>query len=137
MTKVEAIGNEALAAVIIDRLEVSAEHKEILLRSTKNSSHLWLGTHDETILCFFGLIPPTLLSDVAYLWLYCTPSMQGHTIPLIRHSKRAVHDWLSIYTSIVGHGHVDKPRSLAWLRLIGATFGEPTGSVIPFEIRAV
>lgn len=135
MTKVEAVGAEALASAI-GRLDVTAEHKEILLRSTRNSSHLWLGTHDETILCFFGLIPPTILSDTAYLWLYCTPAMAGHTVPLIRHSIRAARDWLNIYTSIVGHGHIDRPRSLAWLRMIGAEFGEPTGPVIPFEIKA-
>lgn len=136
MTKVEPIDSTALATVITDRLDVTAKHKEIILRSVKNSSHLWLGTHDEAVLCFFGLIPPTLLSDTAYLWLYCTAEMRGHTIPLIRHSKRAVREWLALYDHIVGHGHVDKPRSLAWLKLIGAEFGEPTGSVIPFEIRA-
>jgi len=136
MTKVEAVETDALAAVIRG-LGIAPAHEEILLRSTKNSTHLWLGTHDETILCFFGLIPPTLLSDVAYLWLYCTPYMCGHTIPLIRHSRRAVRDWLNIYPHIVGHGHSDRPRSLAWLRLLGAEFGEPTGSVIPFEIKAV
>lgn len=137
MTKVKAIDNEALSVVIIDRLEVSAEHKEILLRSVKNSSHLWLGTHDEIILCFFGLIPPTLLSDTAYLWLYTTTAISGHTIPLIRASLRVRSVWLSLYSSIVGHGTANCPRSLAWLRLLGAEFGEPTGSVIPFEIKAV
>jgi hypothetical protein len=135
MTKVEPVDSASLAAAIT-ALDVTADHKQILLRSTKNSSHLWIGTNDETILCFFGLIPPTLLSDTAYLWLYCTADMQGHTIPLIRHSKRAVKTWLELYDCIVGHGHIDRPRSLAWLRMIGAVFGEPQGAVIPFEIRA-
>jgi hypothetical protein len=135
VTKVEPISGEELAAAIAT-IDATPEHKEILFRSVKNSSHLWIGTNDETILCFFGLIPPTLLSDTAYLWLYCTADMQGHTIPLIRHSKRAAKKWLELYDCIVGHGHVDKPRSLAWLRMIGAKFGEPQGSVVPFEIRA-
>jgi hypothetical protein len=135
VTKVEAIDNDALAS-IINTLDVATEHKEILRRSVKNSSHLWIGINDETVLCFFGLIPPTLLSDTAYLWLYCTADMQGHTIPLIRHSRRAAKEWLELYDCIVGHGQVDKPRSLAWLRMIGAKFGEPTGAVVPFEIRA-
>lgn len=135
MTKVEPIEAVALAEVI-GGLDVTAEHREILLRSVKNATHLWIGTHYETILCFFGLNPPTLLSDTAYLWLYSTPAMQGRTVSLIRHSKRAVQEWHSLYSCIVGHCHCDKPRSLAWLRMIGAEFGEPTGSVIPFEIRA-
>lgn len=135
MTKVEAVGAEALASAI-GRLDVTVEHREILLRSVKNATHLWIGTHGETILCFFGLNPPTLLSDTAYLWLHSTPAMCKHSIPLMRHAIRSAKEWLDLYPHIVGHGHSNNPRSIRWLRLIGATFGEPTGSVIPFEIKA-
>lgn len=138
MTSVQSISSKDMSALISSELgpKLTPEHIEILQRSVRSSSHIWIGEHNGELLCFFGLIPPTILSDTAYLWLYNTEAMAGHTIPLIRHSIRARRDWLELYPRIVGHGRVGNDRSLAWLRLIGAEFGEPTGPVVPFEIRA-
>lgn len=111
------------------------EH-ETMQRAMMNSAQLWLGQDDEKVLAVWGLIAPTLLSDVAYLWLYTTKNFTSHQFALIRHSQRAVQAMLDDYPVIVGHGKVGADRSLRWLRWLGARFGDPVGEFLPFEIRA-
>ena len=110
--------------------------QETMQRSMTNSSRVWVGSTDTDILCFWGLIPPSLLSDRAYLWLYTTPHMQAHQFMFIRHSQRMVEEMLQEFPLIVGHCVVGADKSIRWLRWLGAVFSEPQGQLIPFEIRA-
>lgn len=111
-------------------------NREAMQRAIMNSSQIWLGTDDGKVLALWGLIPPTILSDVAYLWLHTTRHLTGHTFVLVRHSQRLVQDMLHDYPTIVGHGTVGARRSLRWLRWLGAEFGEPQGQFLPFKIEA-
>ncbi len=123
---------------------ISADHlamlpsieQETMHRAIMNSSQVWMGSKDDAILAIWGLISPTLLSDVAYLWLFTTKHFVGHEFMLVRQSQRSVQEMLKDYSCICGHGSVDNPRSLRWLRWLGAKFGEPQGKFLPFEIRA-
>ncbi len=123
---------------------ISADHlamlpsidQESMHRAIMNSQQVWLGSKDDIILAVWGLISPTLLSDVAYLWLFTTKHFIGHEFMLVRQSQRSVQDMLRTYSAIHGHGAVDNPRSLRWLRWLGATFSEPQGKFLPFTIRA-
>ncbi len=83
----------------------------------------------------WGLIPPTLMSNQAYLWLYTTDLVKEHQFLFVRYSQRMVEKLLEHYESIVGHVQVDAPRSRQWLKWLGAEFGNPKGSNIPFVIR--
>jgi len=105
-------------------------------RAMHNSSVVWVGWDDEEILCCYGLIPPTLLSDRAYLWLYTTEYLKEHLFILVRHSQRAIADALREYPLLVGHCRIGSSKSLRWLRWLGAEFGGAQGDLIPFEIKA-
>jgi len=98
-----------------------------------NSTELWVGYKDNQLVCCWGLIPPYLLADQAYLWLYTTPALSGNEFPFVRHSQKAVAKMLEKYPTIVGHAAVDTPRSRAWLRWLGASFED--GPLVPFIIR--
>jgi hypothetical protein len=117
---------------------LSAMNQETMHRSIMNSSQVWLGYDDDHILAFWGLIPPTFLSDRAYLWLYTTEHFHSHIFMFVRHSQRVVKEMLEEYPIIVGHGAVGADRSLRWLKWLGAEFieAEPDGKLIRFEIRA-
>ena len=110
--------------------------REIMYRSMCNSSRVWLGYHDNEIVCLWGLVPPTLLSDRAYLWLYTTDALDAHIFLLVRHSQRMVAQMLTEFPTIVGHCEVSATKSIRWLRWLGAEFGALEGRLVPFIIRA-
>lgn len=110
--------------------------RETMHRAIMNSSEVWVAAKGDAVLAIWGLIAPTLLSDVAYLWLFTTKNMSGHEFRLIRHSRHLIQAMLRDYTCIHGHGAVGNDHSLRWLGWLGAKFGEPQGNFLPFEIRA-
>lgn len=123
---------------------ISTEHlpmlspvdQETILRSIMNSSRTWAGLVDNKLVAMWGLIPPTLMSDTAYLWLVTTKHLRGHQFLFIRHSQRAVEAMLEDYEEIVGHTLIENRPAQQWLRWLGAKFGDPIhGVVYPFTIR--
>lgn len=130
-------GQEAYELIYPEHLAMLTElNQETMQRSMTNSSHVWIGTDETNVLAFWGLIPPTLLSDRAYLWLMTTEHMHQHQFAFIRWSQRAVEEMVREYPLIVGHCDTTKPRSIRWLRWLKAEFGNPQGQLIPFEIKA-
>lgn len=111
------------------------EH-EIMHRFMLNSPLVWIGRDGNEVLCFMGLIPPTLLSDRAYLWMRTTDASREHLFVLIRQSQRLITRMLQDFPLIVGHCEANNPKAIRWLRWLGAEFGFPEGRLIPFEIRA-
>lgn len=131
-------GAEAYDLIFPDHLAtLSVAEQETMHRSLCNSSRVWMGFDDDKIIALWGLIPPTLMSDVAYLWLFTTPNLHGHTFMFIRHSQRAVQQMLQEFPTIVGHAACTNHRGMQWLRWLGAEFGDPINDkVIPFTIKA-
>lgn len=99
------------------------------------SSAIYKGMVDGRLLCVWGLIPPTMLSDQAYLWLQTSDTAQEHEFILVRRSQIELKVMLEKYSKIVGHCEVRAERSIRWLRWLGAIFGEPDGLLVPFVIR--
>lgn len=130
-------GPEAHDLIYPECLSMLSElNQETMQRSMHNSSHVWIGYNDTQVLAFWGLIPPTLLSDRAYLWLMTTEHMYQHQFMFIRWSQRAVEAMVREYPLIVGHCDITAPKSIRWLRWLHAEFGEPQGQLLPFQIRA-
>lgn len=131
-------GKEAYDLIYPDHLAMlPANEQESMHKMMANSSRVWIGANDEKILATWGLVPPTLLSDSAYLWLYVTKHMDEHVFLFIRHSKRAVESMLKEFPTIYGHTLCSNKRALQWLRWLGAEFGEPIdGTIYPFQIKA-
>ena len=98
------------------------------------SSSIWAGFIDNVLACVWGVIPPTLLSHQAYLWLYTTDAIKGHEFLLVRHSQMVIQEILQQYPSIVGHAIIGSDKSIRWLKWLGAKFGEPQGTALPFRI---
>jgi hypothetical protein len=98
------------------------------------STVIWAGFIDGGLACIWGVIPPTLMSNQAYLWLYTTDLVKEHQFLLVRHSQMVIKDILEEYPSIVGHAIIGSDKSIRWLKWLGAKFGEPQGTGIPFRI---
>jgi hypothetical protein len=125
-------------------MELTASHPDVAFTPTEMeimdncltlSNPMWRADVDGCLACVFGLIPPTLMSDRAYLWLYTTDLVKDHTFLLVRHSQRIVEKMLDEYPTIVGHCHVRAKLSQRWIKWLGATFAEPQGDKLPFIIR--
>jgi hypothetical protein len=98
------------------------------------STGMWAGFIDGELACIWGVIPPTLMSNQAYLWLYTTDVIKEHQFILIRHSQRVMEEILKEYSSVVGHAIIGSDKSIRWLKWLGAEFGPPQGIALPFRI---
>lgn len=105
-------------------------------QAMSRSMRVWVGYDDDKLLCTWGLIAPTVLSDRAYLWLWTTEHLKEHVFTLVRHSQREVARMLTHFPIIVGHCQVNAEKSIRWLRWLGAEFGPEINGFTQFEIRA-
>ena len=99
------------------------------------SAKLCIGSIDGKLCCAWGLIPPTLISQQAYLWLFTTEAVEEHKFIFVRNSQRMVQEMLEEWPIITGFCEISATRSIRWLRWLGAVFSEPTGKFLPFTIR--
>ncbi len=113
----------------------SAEQKDFFQFCIHRAAHLWIGTIDEELVGLWGLIPPTFLSNWAYLWLYHTGSVKGREFVFIRQSRIAMQQILAEYPVVCGHAEAANASGIRWLRWLGAEFAAPEGLMIPFVIR--
>lgn len=96
---------------------------------------VWGGSADGELKCIWGLVPPTLLSDEAYLWLHIIESIEEYEFVFVRYSQRAVEKALQLFPRIVGHCEVGEDRSIRWIKWLGGKFGEPCERMVPFVIE--
>lgn len=115
--------------------KLSESDLEALRFCTSMASNLWIGYIDAKAVCTWGLVPPTILSDGAYLWLYSDPEIKEHKFTFIRQSQIVIEDMLKLYPLIYGVTRITGTHSIRWLRWLGAVFGEPHNGFLPFEIR--
>lgn len=95
----------------------------------------WCGKVEDKVACVWGLIPPSLISDQAYLWLQTTDLVEKHKFLFIRHSQIHMQKMLEKYPIIIGNVDTRFPNNIRWLRFLGAQFADPIGFGAPFVIR--
>lgn len=115
--------------------ELSERNADLLDFCQRMSGEVWSGFIDDAYICSWGLIPPTVFSTQAYIWMHTREVVTAHQFVFIRQSQRIIEEMLKKYEVLVGHCIVDARRSQKWLKLLGAEFGEPENNVIPFAIR--
>lgn len=101
---------------------------------TSPTAHLWIGYINDTAVCAWGLVPPTMLSDSAYLWLYSTDAVDEYKFLFVRHSQLIMEELKTMYPLIHGVCRISQPKSIKWLQWLGARFGDPGPELIPFTI---
>lgn len=109
--------------------------KMVLSQCLARSEHSWTGLVDGQIVCLWGLCPPTLLSDQAYIWLLTTDEIEEHKFLFIRHSQMMMEKMLDVYPVIIGEVEINNFRARQWLRWLGAKFITRKNGTISFEIR--
>ena len=135
--RIESFIGAQISAIIyaIPGEEMGSQASKIIDFCQKMSGEMYIGYVDEEMVCVWGMIPPSLLSNQAYLWMWSTEGIREHAFLLVRHSQKEIAKMLELYEVIVGHCRVDRPDSIRWLRWLGAEFSNPEGPFIPFTIR--
>ncbi len=134
MTKIERLttieAGRLVQAISFNQIEEKTMDFCLMMSIT-----MWAGYVDGKLACMWGVIPPSLMSDQAYLWLYTTDVIKEHQFLLVRHSQMVIEEILKSYSSVVGHATLGAEKSMRWLKWLGAEFGYPSGNLIPFRIR--
>lgn len=114
---------------------VLGRYAEMMDFCLKLSGEVWSGYVDGELICCWGLIPPSVFSTTAYLWMWNSEAVREHQFLFIRRSQIEVERMLERYETITGHCEMSNARGIRWLRWLGATFGEPSSLTLPFVIR--
>jgi hypothetical protein len=133
---VEPLSREALWGLISKDYWGTLSEAEMKSLSTclNATTEIWMGTIDEDFVCVFGIAPPTLCSNVAYLWCWATEGLKGHEFIFVRRSRIIVKEMLKQYSGLTGVCEQSAAQSQRWLRLLGARFGFPQNGFVPFMI---
>jgi hypothetical protein len=134
MTEIKRM-NGAQAAEVVKELSLDETEKKSMEFALIMSTVIWAMSIDNKLACLWGVIPPTFLSYQAYLWFFTTDVIKEHQFCLVRHSQMAIEEILEEYPSIVGHATMGADKSIRWLKWLGAEFGPPQGTGLPFRIE--
>jgi hypothetical protein len=99
------------------------------------SEEVWVGLYDDKVACVWGLVPPTVISDRAHLWLLTTDIVREHKFLFVRKSQLVIEDALKRYSALVGQVQLGNRAAKRWLEWLGAEFGPPEAGFWPFIIR--
>lgn len=102
--------------------DISPTELGMLVFCQSLSIEIWSGYIDDKLICCWGLIPPTLLSNQAYLWMHSTPAIRDHQFLLVRHSQKIIEQMLERYDRIIGDCRIGASDSIRWLKWLGAEF---------------
>lgn len=135
---IEKIPRPDLSQLISSRIGPNLSFDQMIHfdRCIKASTTIWRANKDGKVLCIWGLIPPTLMDRVAYMWLHIIEPVEDFEFVLVRHSQTAIAKALKEFPTIVGHCDTQNPRAIRWIKWLGGVFGHPEGRAIPFTIRA-
>lgn len=95
---------------------------------------VYTGFIDGEFVCCWGLIPPTFLSNQAYLWMWA-PEPVKYQFTFIRRSQIQVQKMLERYEQIVGDCSANNRSAQRWLKWLGAEFEPSNGATVHFVIR--
>ena len=117
------------------QVELSPKEARIIDHCHNLSFTTWVGYNDGTLVCAWGIIPPTVLSDEVYLWLHTTQAISTSQFLFVRHSQLFVQRLLGEYSAVVGHVRVEAAGSRKWLKWLGATFSPGRNGFLNFRIE--
>ncbi len=98
------------------------------------SKDVRVGRVDGKLVCIWGVVPPSLMSNRAYLWLYVHERIKEYEFLFIRRSQLAVKEMLRDYDELYGVTDPHQRKTLRWLKWLGAQF-TPNGKMLDFSIR--
>jgi hypothetical protein len=128
---------QPLIVPISSIIRLSNKDANILDYCQRLSGQAWAGYIDGRFICCWGLVPPSVFSNTAYLWMHFS-SAETTWVDLfvfIRRSQIEIQRMLRRYETITGDCEITNDKALRWLRWLGAEFFAPHRGLRPFVIR--
>lgn len=119
--QIKASTPQDVCNTILSMGELSGEQLRLLCQCAGQTTQVWVGTIDDKFIAAWGLVPMTILSDFAYLWLWTPPKLE-HQFLFVRHSKRMIEQMLDIYPTIYGVTTRDNTKAQRWLSWLGMKY---------------
>ena len=120
--EIKIIREQTLSDLIKSSFQLTPIESTILDNAQKLSYTTWAGFYDGKLVCTWGIVTPSILSDSVYLWLHTTPHVKDYQFIFVRRSQLFIEGLLREYRYVVGHVKKDEPRSQRWLKWLGAEF---------------
>lgn len=114
--------------------KLHGENLEQLARFAR-SSLVWVGYYDGKLKAVWGLMPPVLMAEQAYLWLHVPEPLGDSRFAFVRHSQKAIEVALRHFPQIVGHCERKNHQARRWLEWLGAEFIKAPGPILSFVIK--
>lgn len=130
--EVEALTKAQLRSMLPPMNEADTRTFDECIASTGEQ---FAGMISGKLVCVWGLCPPTVLSNRAYLWLYVLGDIEAHKFLFVRHSQRVIETALRDYDVIYGVTDVRNTSAIRWIKWLGAIYSQPDGLLAPFTIR--
>jgi hypothetical protein len=132
---IRSVDEPRLSDVIRASVDMSDKDAKIIDYCHNISMTTWVGYNDERLVCAWGIIPPSILSDEVYLWLHVTGAIRTSQFLFVRHSQMFIQKTLKEYKAIVGHVKADATGSKRWLKWLGAEFYPGKNGYLNFRIE--
>ena len=135
-TVIQTVDTEDLSKILQEaHVKLTPKEYQIINACHNVSYTTWVGYNDGELVCAWGIVPPTVLSDEVYLWLHTTGAVKTSQFLFVRHSQIFVQKLLREYKAITGHVKQDATSSKRWLKWLGAEFGTVKNGMISFRIE--
>ena len=133
---IKVVDSPGLSEILREaHVELTPRESRIIDDCHKKSFTTWVGYNGTELVCAWGIIPPSVLSDEVYLWLYATGAIKTNQFLFIRQSQIIIQRLLMEYRAVVGHVKADAVSSKRWLKWLGAEFGPAKAGFLPFRIE--
>jgi hypothetical protein len=123
---------QRVEAYELETLPIEPTELADITRAAGVSDPILRGDYNGNLLVVLGFIPPTILSDDAYLWMYSSPVVRQYPMVVGRWGYRVIEAAFHRYPRIVGHCN---RNSAHWLRRLGAEVTTGPGGLV-FKLEA-
>lgn len=98
---------------------------EALYESLTHSIVTFTITQKGLVLGMFGINPDSMLGNQAMIWFLASDDIDKIKLRFLRHSKRFVNLFLSMYPYLYNYVDIRNLQSMVWLSYCGAKFMPP------------
>lgn len=111
----------------------SSQREKEMFEYLVRMGEIWQGLIDGELVACWGVVPPSFLSDSAYVYMIDIPC--SRPLLLARHSREVIKALLQRWPRLYGQCKLNAWSSQRWLKWLGAEFSEPVNGTRPFVIN--
>ncbi|WP_272962327.1 phage protein Gp13 family protein [Alcanivorax jadensis] len=99
--------------------------REVIEDGLKHSRVAWTGRIDGEVVCIFGVVGYSLLSNRGAPWLVGSDRMEGGSKAFLRRCRKYAIKMLREYPELANYVDARNATAIRWLKWLGFEFDEP------------